>query len=501
MLDTDRILALVLVACALSACSSSDRPEGEADAAADTGVDAARPDLDAGWPVVDAGPSGRDAGVLVDGGVRPPGDAATAPPADAGRDAARPDAGPCPVGCDDGNPCTIDSCAASGCAHELSASGTPCSTGVCDGAGACVACVSDGECAGATPLCAPDHRCTVGALGVDSGTYHSCARLSDGRVSCWGSNAVGQLGQGAAGVPARSLVPVLVPGLDDVTDLSIGTSATCVVRSSGEVWCWGFGALGGEATTRSTPGPVPGIADAVQVDVGWGFACARTSSGAVLCWGGNESGQLGDGTTMARTAPVLVSGLADATDLSTGHAHACAVRRSGRVVCWGSARFGRLGTGSGSDRLVPTDTPLTDAVEVAASGYNTCARRVGGAVSCWGWNLHGEVGDGTTTQRNLPVLVPDATAAIGIHTGDSHSCAIVSGGDVRCWGEIGRRVIGTTARPIAGFHGVTGTGGASQTVCAVVEAGHVWCMGDNTDGEIGDGTMTDRNSPTAVSGL
>ena len=136
--------------------------------------------------------------------------------------------------------------------------------------------------------------------------------------------------------------------------------------------------------------------------------------GGVKCWGRNNSGQLGDGTTINRTTPADVSGLASGvTAVAAGNEHTCAVMDAGHgggVKCWGYNRYGQLGDGTKTDRTTPVDVNglTSGGTAVAAGWYHTCAvmdAGHGGGVKCWGVNGNGQLGDGTTTSRSTPAEV------------------------------------------------------------------------------------------------
>ncbi|KAJ1465945.1 regulator of chromosome condensation 1/beta-lactamase-inhibitor protein II, partial [Baffinella frigidus] len=127
-----------------------------------------------------------------------------------------------------------------------------------------------------------------------------------------------------------------------------------------------------------------------------------------------------------------------------------------------------------------------------------------GSVECWGRNSNGGLGDGTTTQRLTPVAVTGlGGSAVAIGLGTSHSCALLATGSIECWGNNNRAQLGegtTTNRltPVA----VTGLGGSVVSMavgfchaCAVLAAGSVECWGYNHQGQLGDGTTINRNTP------
>jgi alpha-tubulin suppressor-like RCC1 family protein len=129
----------------------------------------------------------------------------------------------------------------------------------------------------------------------------------------------------------------------------------------------------------------------------------------VVCWGANSYGELGDGTTAASPAPVIVAGLsAPALAVSAGAHYSCALLSGGAVRCWGNGEFGKLGDGDVTNHTTPVQTAslAAGAAAVDAGSFSTCALLSGGAVRCWGRNDQGQVGDGATgSSRLTPVAV------------------------------------------------------------------------------------------------
>jgi alpha-tubulin suppressor-like RCC1 family protein len=233
----------------------------------------------------------------------------------------------------------------------------------------------------------------TGVVAISLRTLVAAAVLRDGTLRAWGDNRGGLLGLGHAG--AAPSAPVAVPGLRDVTQVSVADFHTCVRDARGLAACWGFnfgGAIGdGTTVGAETPVAVASLRDVEQVAAGGAHSCARLRDGSVWCWGGNTNGELGDGTTTRRTVPTRVVTLDGVTQISAG-LHTCAVLADTSVRCWGFRDFSTPSAITG----------LTGVAEVSTSTVHTCARLLDNTVRCWGGNGSGQLGDGTTESRQAP---------------------------------------------------------------------------------------------------
>lgn len=364
--------------------------------------------------------------------------------------------------------------------------------------------------------CGPAGTCGRGlpVVQLTAGSGFACARRAEGSVLCWGRNDSGQLGDGTTSDRIRPGLPALEAS---VVAVDAGYGHACAVLSDGDVRCWGAnggGQLGdGSLTPRSTPVPVALSEGAVQIGGGHNHTCARMSGGTVQCWGSNSNGELGDGTTLARLLPGAVRDLSDAVDLCVGRNHACVVRSDGAVRCWGDNISGQLGDGTRVDRSAPVPVSgITSAVAVTCGGGHTCARLDDGSVRCWGNNSSGQLGVGspTTPSMALTPIDPGIAGVASIDAGGTHTCAVYADGSARCWGSNGEGQIGdgtTTQRPsptaVAIPSGnVVEIAAGDRHTCARTDDGGKYCWGDNEHGSVGSGSLTDPiPTPAALQGL
>ncbi|AKV00204.1 BNR repeat domain protein [Labilithrix luteola] len=155
-----------------------------------------------------------------------------------------------------------------------------------------------------------------GVASLAPGGSHSCAVMTDGTAKCWGQNVYGAIGNGAGGTGAANVTsPATVVGIDgvgsaltDVAEVCSGVSFSCARLTDGRVACWGlnsFGQLGiGSKATSNVPKVVSGVAAATKLACGYQHVCAIDAGKKVKCWGDNKNGQIGDGKlpTIATTA-------------------------------------------------------------------------------------------------------------------------------------------------------------------------------------------------------
>ncbi len=244
---------------------------------------------------------------------------------------------------------------------------------------------------------------------------------------------------------------------------------------------------------------------AAAVAAGFHHTCALIADGRVRCWGANDSGQLGDGLVSDSAIPVDVPLPGPARAIAAGYEYSCAIV-GGAVYCWGDNTFGELGDGTTIERTSPVRAVgISQAIALAAGGGvlggtsfgHTCAVLTGGAVKCWGANGSGQLGNDTTVVETAPVdvtILPAGTAVTAVACGERHTCALAAGA-VYCWGANDSGQLGTggtgpqrtpAAASIASGASLVATGQAHS--CAVV--GALQCWGLNSSGQVNAGTGT-----------
>ncbi|MDQ6945231.1 MAG: FG-GAP-like repeat-containing protein [Actinomycetota bacterium] len=192
-------------------------------------------------------------------------------------------------------------------------------------------------------------------------------------------------------------------------------------------------------------------------------AGAVVTATGVVAWGINLTGQLGDGTTTRHYTPAAVSGLSDANQLAAGLQHSVARRAGGTLVAWGDNSSGQLGDTTTTQRNAPVPVSGVSGVTTVAAppgGSYTLALLATGAVMAWGENASGQLGlPADSAAHPTPAVIGALASGVSaIAAGDNHALAVMADGSVRAWG-------------------------------------------DNTSGQLGDGTTTPHSTPAPVSGL
>src|SRR5690554_4759037 len=200
--------------------------------------------------------------------------------------------------------------------------------------------------------------------------------------------------------------------------------------------------------------------------------------------------------------------------LALGYNHSCFITAdNGSVMCWGDNKQGQLGNGK---RIEPeTDgeptfedgenaeefkenlfshtpvavvnydnNPVIDAIEISASENHTCALLTAGNVKCWGSNSNGQLGNSQlsgkkTSSTAVDVNVADLQGVKAISVGNTYSCALLEAGDIKCWGKIPSGFSANNLLELTNKK-PSQLATASAHACVVTEDNQVQCWGDSS---------------------
>ena len=393
-----------------------------------------------------------------------------------------------------------------------------------------------------TPLFGLDIGETI--TSVSLGKIHSSAITSENRVFTWGYNYYGQLGDGTT---TDSYTPIEITanfgliGEETVIIISLGERHSSAVTSEGRILTWGgnnYGQLGDgtiidqvmptEITTNF--GLIPGET-VTSVSLGYLHSSAITSTGRIFTWGYNYYGQLGDGTQVRRYNPTDITtnfGLSlgeTITNVTLGKLYySSAMTSTGRVFTWGGNYHGELGDGTRIDRYTPTDittnfglTTGETVTSIDLGEEHSSAVTSTGRIFTWGENNGGQLGDGTTIDKYIPMDITNnmelntGETVTSVSSGDGYQAAITSKGRLFTWGanwfgQLGDGTIIfrydpndiTTKFGLITGETVTTVSLGNYHSSAITSKGRVFTWGDNDYGQLGDGTTTDRHSPTEI---
>ncbi len=362
--------------------------------------------------------------------------------------------------------------------------------------------------------------------GISANGEHTCARDQDSNVYCWGNNVSGQLGNNNR---INQSTPVLVqqmPTVSGIFNMSSGTYHNCIITSVDyKVYCWGESGSGqvSQATAGvvTTPVDLPFLKSFDVTDIimearsgsGTPFGCAKIA-GVLNCWGNNTYSQLAVGnTTSVYTAKQTAILPLNVTEYSLGLSHGCALLTDGTIYCWGRNNLNQIADGSASATVDPAVSPSgfsNNFTSVKSGDNHSCALTSTGQVYCWGDHTYGQAG--TCVASNVPQLIAGLSNITKLELKNNTSCAIDNAGLVYCWGSNGEGQFGngqiqtpcqSTPLPAVNGEAVSKLAMGQAHGCALMTSGAVKCWGSDLLGQLGNGSASNARSlvPVAISSL
>jgi alpha-tubulin suppressor-like RCC1 family protein len=331
------------------------------------------------------------------------------------------------------------------------------------------------------------------AAQVASGSSYAVTAMAQPSPSCAITN-----GSGTVGNSSVSSVSIACAG----TNSNIGASVSGLLANTTVV----LQDNGGDNLAISTNAMATNFNTPVASGAAYAVTVLTQPAGQTCTLGANASGKVASANiNVAVTCGAIIT---------AGVAHTCALNGTGTVLCWGSNEFGQLGNGSTTSIASPVQVVglTSSAVSIAAGSESTCALMSAGSVWCWGDNSNGQLGNGTFTQSTVPVQVMDFTGSAPlsgiarIAAGQSHTCAVTSAGAAFCWGDNskgelgnGTEIVSSLPVPVSGLAtGVATMAAGSDFTCAVTADGGAKCWGDGASGQLGNGTSANSTTASTV---
>ncbi|MFD0695875.1 S-layer homology domain-containing protein [Paenibacillus sp. GCM10027628] len=371
---------------------------------------------------------------------------------------------------------------------------------------------------------------------IAAGFDFSMALKDDGTVLTWGLMTQDPSAMYSAAVTTVSSqeqkYPVLVTGLDNVTQISAGTSHAVVLKKDGSVYAWGdntSGQLGvgtaydGRTYNQAFPSHVNGLPEITQIGTGTNFTFAVGKDDSLWAWGNNGYSQLGDMTVNNQNIPVqtqvpawlnppsikpgegtIIIKSPRSNPIAAGDSSSFFIKNN-QVWGWGSNIFGQLGDGTNTSKIAPEQLSLDHVAAVSSGDKHTVAVKQDGSLWTWGQNFFGQLGDGTTSDRTTPAQVASLTGVVSAAAGSNHTIALLGNGSVwsfgdNTYGQLGHDKTAPTNQ-IVQLSDILAVAAGSNFNLALKNTGKIWAWGDNANGELGDGTYAAKQQPVELDGI
>ena len=351
---------------------------------------------------------------------------------------------------------------------------------------------------------------------VSAGASHTAAITTTGALFIWGNNAFGQLGDGTT---VNKSSPIQI-GTSSWTIVSSGTGGlnnnTAGITNTGALFTWGSNSVGqlGDGTTIAKSSPVQiGTSSWSAVSVGDSHLVGLLAdTGALFTWGSNPIGQLGDGTTINKSSPIQI-GTSSWSAVSAGASHTAGITTTGSLFTWGIAVGGQLGDGTTIAKSSPVQIGTSSWSTISAAVSNSAAITTTGALFMWGLATSGQTGDGGIVNKSSPVQVATTYNIISSWTMVSVTkngsfpwmAAIDFRGSLWTWGTNlgGNLGDGTTVNKVSPVQIGTSSwsavsAGDSHLVGLLADTGALFTSGVNASGQLGDGTTINKSSPVQI---
>ncbi|MGQ7885881.1 RCC1 domain-containing protein [Paenibacillus sp. WC2504] len=367
---------------------------------------------------------------------------------------------------------------------------------------------------------------------IAAGFDYSLALKDDGTVLTWGlidSDPSTMYSAITTNTQDAHKFPVLITGLDHVTQIMAGSSHAVALKDDGSVYTWGnntSGQLGvgtgfdGKTWSQSFPNHVNDLPETASLGVGSNDTFAIDKEGKLWAWGNNSYSQLGDNTLNNQVAPVqtkvnewlsppvlkpgegTVIIKAPKNQPLTASESNTFIIKNNQLYGWGSNTFGQLGDGTHTSAIAPKALSLDGIAAIEGGDTHMVVVKQDETLWTWGQNFFGQLGDGTTTPSTVPVQVRGLNGVVAATAGSNHTLALLNNGSVwsfgdNTYGQLGHDTTAASNQIIQLSNIVAIASGANFNL-ALENTGKIWAWGDNTSGQLGDGTLASRQQPAQI---
>ena len=306
---------------------------------------------------------------------------------------------------------------------------------------------------------------------------------------------------------SEAIRPVIVLASAEVNSYTATIAADknygMAVKNDGSLWGWGandYGQLGdGTTTYRTSPVKIMDSVSSVYVFMQRAFAIKK--DGSLWAWGNNIFGQLGDGTMESHLTPIKV--MDSVKSVSINDLVSMAIKNDGTLWVWGDVTNGLLGDGKPNVQLIHQLTPakvMDSVISVSCESSYALAIKNDGSLWFWGDSNSND----PTDNRLAPICIMDSVSSVVAEY--NYAMAIKSDGSLWIWRNLFTKQTSDRFVPEKITDSV-----ASVSACAVSDNypiemyqmliksdGTLWAWGNNSSGQLGDGTTTDRTTPVKI---
>lgn len=342
---------------------------------------------------------------------------------------------------------------------------------------------------------------------LSAGENHMAVIKSDGSLWCWGDNKYGQMGNGTGNFIN---VPVDVSDVSKITKVVTGLRHVVALDEDGNLWGWGDSSSlqlidSFDSDTVDFPRKIESESLVADIVAGSGRTGVIRQDGSVILYATK-------GFSDNQIKPLEIEFFKDYKKIEIGDKHIVGIADNQKVYSSGDSYWGQLGNGSqthhnnfGDNFTVSVEvSDLEGIIDISAGKDHTIALKEDGTVWGWGVNLNGELGNGVTTHISLvPTQVLEVEDIVAISSGMYHVLALKKDGTVWAWGRnsSGQLGNGTTASgvrtpvQVKDLDNVVAVMAGKSHSMAIKADGSVWVWGDNTFGQLGDGTNENKLVP------